>query len=102
MGKQVKVVTKCGEIHHYEYNQEVETVEIVEPIKPITHINAKLSAIVRALVKYNAKNENIWTGVYAGDNENEPRGGHNEKTLIITFTEKDLQNIMQLIQETPY
>ena len=30
MGKKVKVTTRCGEIHHYEYGQEVETVEIVE------------------------------------------------------------------------
>jgi hypothetical protein len=33
MGKKVKVVTKCGEIHNYEYKQEVETVEIVESKK---------------------------------------------------------------------
>lgn len=29
MGKKVKVVTKCGEEHVYTYNQEVETVEII-------------------------------------------------------------------------
>lgn len=30
MGKKVKVTTKCGEVHTYEYDQEVETVEIIE------------------------------------------------------------------------
>lgn len=30
MGKRVKVTTRCGEEHVYQYEQEVETVEIVE------------------------------------------------------------------------
>ena len=30
MGKKVKVVTKCGDEHIYNFNQEVDTVEIVE------------------------------------------------------------------------
>ena len=30
MGRKVKVVTKCGEVHTYTYDQEVDTVEVVE------------------------------------------------------------------------
>ena len=30
MSKKVKVTTKCGEVHTYDYDQEVDTVEIVE------------------------------------------------------------------------
>ena len=33
MGKQVKVVTKCGEESFYDFDQEVDTVEIVEKSK---------------------------------------------------------------------
>ena len=55
MGKKVKVTTKCGDEHFYDFDQEVESVEIIKPPKVAKgHVlNAKDGTTLMAFWYYN-------------------------------------------------
>lgn len=46
MSKRVKVVTKCGDEHFYDFDQEVKSVEVVKEVTVISSIT--LDALAKA------------------------------------------------------